>query len=505
MGALRRSAGPTTGGRTGGGSRSRPRLTRRGTRGADPIRHVVVLMLENRSFDHLLGALSGVDGIDPSHVNRDPKTPQIVYRQKPTRDRTMDPDPPHALEDVLQQLDFDGRCGGFVFNFRTAYPWTTPAQRAQVMAYYDRGFLPALHALAESFAVCEGWFSSVPGPTWPNRFFVHSGTSKGRVHMPVGLFRPRLHDYDQTTLYDRLNQRDVAWRIYRGDIPQSLLLAHLRLPWNAARYRTMDQFFDKVAGPATDFPAYAFIEPEYFGGDQNDDHPPSDTMQAQRLLGSVYNAIRANEQLWEQCLLLVVYDEHGGFYDHVYPPRAVPPDDHEEEFHFRRLGLRVPAVLVSPWVRRTVVPTRFDHTSLLRYLIDKHGLGPLGRRAAAANSFAPELLRLKRPRSDVPDRLDVPRAIRLRRTGPRQREDLNENQRALLAFAQWLETQVVEPTARARARKLGRLERYPLGIPEATAAARETVDAYLRQQTGRAQRTSRARGAASTRRPRRRP
>jgi phospholipase C len=448
----------------------------------DPIRHVVVLMLENRSFDHMLGSVPGVDGVSPEHSNRDLNDPQQrVYRQQPTTDFALPRDPRHDLADVLQQLELDGPCGGFVTNFSAAYPTATPEQRALVMSYYDDGALTAVHRLAHDFTVCDRWYCSVPGPTWSNRFFLLSGTSQGRVAMPDFPFRPRLHRYDQTTVFDRLNERRVSWRIYYGDVPQSLALAHQRRPANALLYRPLSVFAEKAADAATEFPAFALLEPSYFGKDQNDDHPPSDVRRGEELVADVYDALRANEELWLSTLLVLLFDEHGGFYDHVSPPAAVPPDGHVEEYTFDRYGGRVPALLVSPWIERSVVSTEFDHTGLLRYISDKHALGPLGRRVAQAASFGPELLRLDSPRSDTP--ADLPRPRRAARPRALRREppmpsDLNEHQRALLAFSEYLDTQIVEPQAKKTARK----RVFESGIAGASAAARERVERFLAQQ-----------------------
>jgi phospholipase C len=157
----------------------------------------------------------------------------------------------------------------------------------------------------------------------------------------------------------------------------------------------MTQFRKDVAGPEPVFPAFCLIEPDYNGLAENDDHPPHDVMRAQKLLADVYNAVRANDPLWASTLLVVVYDEHGGFYDHVEPPSVgtsplpVPPSEPQPdwEYSFDRFGVRVPAVLVSPWVSQGFDATVFDHTSLLKYLIEKWELGPLGNRTARATSI----------------------------------------------------------------------------------------------------------------------
>jgi hypothetical protein len=151
------------------------------------------------------------------------------------------------------------------------------------------------------------------------------------------------------------------------------------------------------------------------GINENDDHPPHDVMRAEKLIADVYNALRGNEELWRSTLLVIFYDEHGGFYDHVSPPSASPPDDHREEYAFDRLGVRVPALLISPWVDSRIEHTLFDHTSLLRYLTEKWQLRPLpSRRVAEANNIRVAITR-STPRDDAlaqivmtPDQLKVP-------------------------------------------------------------------------------------------------
>jgi hypothetical protein len=180
----------------------------------------------------------------------------------------------------------------------------------------------------------------------------------------------------------------------------------------------MDKFFEQAGGDADEFPEYAFIEPRFFGADENDQHPPADVRRGEQLIAQVYNAIRGNPKLWESTLLIVTYDEHGGFYDHVRPPTSVAPDGYTSEWTFDRLGVRVPTILISPWVDARVISTVFDHTSLLRYLCEKWNLPPLGQRmqesagALRANTFGPELSKRTTPRVDTPVKLSpiAPRA-----------------------------------------------------------------------------------------------
>jgi phospholipase C len=147
---------------------------------ADPIKHVIVLMFENHSFDQMLGCLRSahpeLDGVDPAHPGSNQDSTGRVYLQRPSNDTVVDPDPMHDLKNVLHQLE--GGNAGFVSDYEQTYPTTTSDQRQQIMDYFAAGTLPALHTLAENFTVCDHWFSSVPGPTWANRFFVHSAWSR---------------------------------------------------------------------------------------------------------------------------------------------------------------------------------------------------------------------------------------------------------------------------------------------------------------------------------------
>jgi phospholipase C len=336
-----------------------------------PIQNVVLLLLENHSFDHMLGGMPGVDGASPLNINMD--TSGNHFHQHETTIRQMKFDPRHALDNVAIQLK-DGN-QGFVKDFCAAFPSASTEDRQEIMNYYQFGFLPALHQLAKDFTVCDRWFSSLPGPTWPNRFFALTGTSNGKVKMPQGIKEDLNQFFDQTqdTIFDRLNEAGVSWKVYYYDFPSSLLLNHQRRPENLAQYRRIEDFYVDVQTPGQ-LPRFSLVEPKYFGLDQNDDHPPHNVMKAEKLIADVYNGLRSSPH-WESTLFIVYYDEHGGFYDHVVPPAAVPPDDKTGEYDFNQLGIRVPAIVVSPWVGRRVDGTTFDHTSVLRYLQDIWSLG----------------------------------------------------------------------------------------------------------------------------------
>ena len=424
----------------------------------DGIKHVVLLMMENHSFDQMLGCLQGeypdLDGVDINssspRFNLD-LSGNKVY-QIPTDEQQVRLDPKHEHRFVMDQIASGN--SGFVSDFQKNQKGDTAEDRQYVMGYYVMDRLPALHELGRNFTVCDHWFSSLPGPTWPNRFFALSGTSSGRVLMPEGISHLRPQEVfvqNQFTLFDRLNDAGKSWKIYYYDFPSSLLLNRQRLPQNLMHYSPIKEFFTRVRDEAN-FPEFTFIEPKYFGADQNDDHPPHNIFKAQKLIADVYNAIRSVPELWASTLLVVVYDEHGGFYDHVEPPSAVPPDDHREEWTFDRLGVRVPAILISPWVGARVEKTIFDHTSLLKYLTEKWGLGPLGRRTQEANSIR-VVLDQNQPRQTTVPFIRVPYSNLMPERPDLEKEDSSDHQQAIHAFA-WFLAQSAETVSADLLREL---------------------------------------------------
>ncbi|WP_206997053.1 alkaline phosphatase family protein [Trinickia mobilis] len=410
----------------------------------DPIKHVVLLLMENHSFDQMLGSLDavhkGLDGIKNGQGKINDDGHGKSYRLKETQERQMKLDPQHDHRDVLKQLEGDN--GGFVRNFVYHYPRSTQAQRQDIMGYYPLDFLPALHTLGRQFTICDQWFSSLPGPTWPNRFFALSGTSMGEVDMPDGInaLEPKWYtEQKQETIFDRLNEKQKSWKVYFYDFPASLLLVNQRKPENLKNYCLFKQFFEDTAGDASAFPEFVLIEPKYFGQAQNDDHPPHNIMKAEKLIADTYNAIRSNPKLWETTLLVVLYDEHGGFFDHVVPPAdATPPDEHPSAFPFRQLGVRVPAILVSPWCEPHPCHERFDHCSLLKYLQDKWELGPLGARTANAASIGVAIQSGAMARSGTPPFIRVSNQSLIPKFPELERRTSNPHEQGLHWFADYL-------------------------------------------------------------------
>jgi len=432
-------------------------------------------MLENRSFDQMLGCLPNMNGVGVGRSNSD--SAGNVYRQQSTTTREIAPDPMHETKNVLRQID--GGNKGFVADYEIAYPESSVSQRQEVMSYYPLGFLSPLHELAQQFTVCDNWFASVPGPTWTNRLFAMSGTSLGRVKMPTGIFDLNIHNYDQDSIFDRLADADIPWRVYFGDFPLSLLLSHQQSVSRAFQYYDIAFFYRHARNAEKDFPAFSFIEPRYLPPGVDDDHPPHDVMNGEQLIAKIYNAIRANAELWNSTLLIILYDEHGGFFDHESPRPTIPPDDHTEEYTFDRLGPRVPAVLVSPWVPKGVFSTLCDHTSVLRYLADKRSLQPLGQRSAAANSIATIIGAAGGPRQETPVSVSLqvaPRAMPLTKAALAEKP-LNDNQRAIISFSQYLESQTKDKAAN----KVKRSMKMMSGPVNQVAIAKQRVRHFLKQ------------------------
>jgi phospholipase C len=400
------------------------------------IEHVFVLMLENRSFDHLLGfaGLDGVEGLTGAESNPLPSGERVTAA--PGADFIMPIDPGHDFGDVLTQLcgpghaysggpyppiDNSGFAACLADHIGRAHVRLQPAD---AMRAFRPDQLPVLNALAREYAVCDHWFSSLPGPTWPNRLFVHAASSAGLDDSPSSLRTAaalvRGYEFEHGTIYDRLLAAKLEWHVVEGDaLPQSLTIAGMVEHAVAGRFIGMDDFRRRLHEPGFD-DAYVFIEPSY--GHVLDDgsnfkcgnsmHPLDDVTRGERLVKDVYEAIRSSP-VWPRSLLVVTFDEHGGFYDHVAPPPAVAPGDtwgegnNKHGFQFDRLGVRVPAIVVGPHVPRGAIDhTVYDHTSLLATVEHLYGLEPLTARDAAAARF--DHLFAAAPRDDAPERLPDP-------------------------------------------------------------------------------------------------
>jgi phospholipase C len=389
--------------------------------GLNAIDHIVVLMLENRSFDSMLGRLypktPGFNGLDGTEFNVDANGNRIAVWNTPGTDpSTMmipSPDPGELFLDINTQLFGSPvvpnpampTMGGFARNYTNQTPpdGAPPAScdPRSVMHYFTPEQVPVISRLARQFAVCDQWHASAPCQTWPNRFFVHTSTANGYENNA-----PTHFPYKMPTIYGRLENAPHAdgWRIYFHDMPQTLTLAELwKYPDHFRFYKEFTQ--DALNGT---LPSYSFIEPRYFPDAElpNDEHPPHIVSVGEQLIADVYNNLRAGPA-WAQTLLIITYDEHGGCYDHAPPPSATPPGPSATApFNFDRFGVRVPAVVVSPYIVPGTVlrpppgGTPFDHTSIIATVRQRFSLGPeLSKRDAAAPDLGTVLT------LDTPDNL----------------------------------------------------------------------------------------------------
>ena len=310
---------------------------------------------------------------------------------------------------------------GFIASYRAS----GAPNPAKIMKCFSPEQVPVLTTLAREFAVCDRWFASIPGPTWPNRFFIHAASSGGLDDSPSSfeaVTATLLHGYSfqNGTIYDRLDATGLKWTVFMGDeLPQVFAMHGMNEARLEGHFRDLDDFERIVRKPGFSA-SYIFIEPSYGNilpltpGDYtcgSSQHPLDDVTRGEKLIKEVYEAIR-NSPHWEKSLLLVTYDEHGGFYDHVAPPAGVSPgdrisddDNNHFNFDFAQLGIRVPAVVVSPLIpRSTIDHTVYDHSSLLATVENRFGIDPLTNRDRQANNFS-HLLSLTTPRTDAPTRL----------------------------------------------------------------------------------------------------
>jgi phospholipase C len=446
------------------------------------INHIVTLMLENRSFDNVLGwlydadndppfdkvprgqAFEGVSGKDLTnprpggglaHVGKntvmtdpfpDPNEPyDHVYAQmygvnpppNPIPNTTASPGMQGFVIDYQNAIDQAGapkkgcsRILSSLFRGNTPFGYDP----AIIMNCFTPKSLPVINGLANQYAVCDSWFSSVPTQTFPNRSFVHAATSAGHV---LNFWKTGPHAWDighllneSDTIYNLLSRQGIDWRLYYGGafLLCNALLIQEKLwefvPLNR-HFFPMAQFLEDAKKPGG-LPAYTFIEPNMLCsekyGPENDMHPAfaitetgaaTNALYGDALIYQIYEALRHSPD-WESTLLIITFDEHGGTYDHVPtpPPFAVSPDGIVIQptepggsgFDFKRFGARVPAVLVSPLIEQgTICHTQFDHTSIIKTVSNRWlGGQNLTERDKTANDLS-EVLTRTTPRTDTPD------------------------------------------------------------------------------------------------------
>ncbi len=453
------------------------------------IRRFVVLMLENRSFDHVLGALKTQNpaiagALDGEFSNpADPALPGApAVATGPVKIFSMPFDPGHDFADV--QIQLYGRASGAGriaaprkdpapmsgFVVSAAGAADQPSNAALVMQGYRPEQLRVLSTLAAEFAVINYWHAPLPGPTWPNRFFAHAATSGGLSDSPREVDILAGFSFPAGTIYQRLAAGGRSWRIYHEGLPQSAGIDSLRpefLNIFTENFREMSFFEADLGGGA--FPDYVFIEPHYDTGNRflngNSMHPLNDVRKGELLVKRVYEALRASP-FWAETMLIVTFDEHGGFFDHVPPPPAVAPGgdaryaNPANHFDFDRLGVRVPAVVVSAHTQKGTVLGKspletYDHTSILATVEKRFGLAALTRRDAEARTLEGVLNLRTARQSDAEAPLTLPQpapeglvsrlAAWFRGPAVHPEAPLSTTQKVQLALAHACNLQVADP------------------------------------------------------------
>lgn len=398
------------------------------------IDHVVMLMLENRSFDQMLGFLytplntspagDKYEGLTGNEFNLDSSGNKVpVFRIDNTLAQPYFMpgfDPGEGFLDTNQQLYGTSQVtdgtqatnGGFVTNFASAIvydqnnkrPGAIPGtQASDIMGMYDPSMLPVMTALARNYAVCDHWYSSVPTETYPNRAFALTGTSLGHLKDDFQIL-------NTPSIFGRMSDAGLDWAAYgynstpyvRTDYPDTKAAA-------ASHFGKFSDFQQSAANGT--LPPFTFLEPEW-GETGNSQHPVMDVALGEKFIYDVYTALQTGKN-WNSTLFILTYDEHGGNYDHVAPPtNATPPDNFRGDvdhlnFDFTRFGVRVPALLISPLIKAGTVfnssgAVPIDHTSVLATLRERWPqIQSLTKRDAAAPSLG-DALQLAAPRTDNP-------------------------------------------------------------------------------------------------------
>ena len=373
-----------------------------------PIDTIVVLMQENRSFDHYFGAL---------HY-------QGQRRSRPVPRNASNPDPLNPGGAAIRPFHQGPYCevadlnhswngtheewnGGAMDGFTMANQHPDDPRGTRAMGYYDSTDLPFYYGLYATFAMADRFFCSVLSQTFPNRFYLLAGTSFGHIRND---FPPSATEFSQRTIFNLLDDAGVTWKIYFSQIPFGFEFAYVR---SRATFNVVeiDEFYSDAMNGT--LPQVSFVDPIFLGAAtvENDEHPPANMQVGQQFVERVVNAMFSSPQ-WGRSALFITYDEHGGYWDHVPPPPACVPDDIPPLLQsgdvvagFDRYGIRVPAVVVSPYARRRYVSHRvYDHTSILRFIETRFDLPALTRRDANADAML-RMFKFSRPAYATPPTL----------------------------------------------------------------------------------------------------
>jgi phospholipase C len=351
------------------------------------VEHIIVLCMENRSFDHYLGSLQlveghpDVDGLTGTESNPDQNgVPVDVFEM----DNLEVEDPPHGWDACHGQWNAGANDGFVVEHFNTV----GDALKHEVMGYHTREHLPVTYALADAYTVCDAWFCSLLSQTWPNRYYLHAVDSNGSTNNTPALPGP-------TSIQDLCSDNGVSNRNYYDGIAAWRWGAYPITGFSGTA--SIGEFFDKLQNGGLE--QVVILDPDFLS---NDDHPAHNVTLGQTLIGTIYQALAAS-QYWDNTLLIITYDEHGGFYDHVAPPTTV--DDNGPEY--AQMGFRVPSLVIGPHVRKGFVNHEvFEHGSFAATVATRFGLPPLNDRMAAtadvSSCIDPEYVDNPQPPTPLP-------------------------------------------------------------------------------------------------------
>jgi phospholipase C len=343
-----------------------------------PIEHIVLVMMENRSFDHYFQKLRAAGVADVDVAPDDFSNTSSLGKAEPIHpmETYCVNDVNHGWAGVHEQVG-GGKMAGFVTSNESS------GDGARAMGYLTEETAPFGYFLAKNFALSDRHFCSLQGPTWPNRMFFYAASSFG---LTSNTFAKEV----EPTLMNQLDQRGVEWRVYKSNTPGAAVFTTLLFDHKENFHSIGDFYADAKAG---NLPPVTYVDPELTGTEnrQSSQHPPANHQYGEQFLYDVVKAV-TESPLWPKTALFITYDEHGGFYDHVPPPKACPPDDRPvsegaDLGKFDAYGVRVPMYVISPYARKQYVShTVTDHTSIVRFVEQKFYLPALTARDANAES-----------------------------------------------------------------------------------------------------------------------
>ena len=375
---------------------------------AAAIKHVVVVMQENRTFDSYFGHLKAydptldveaepADASNPNPLN--PSAPPISAFHQTNACEVSDLN--HSVEGSHAEFD-NGTMDGFTkANIDASFDPTG----SRTMGYHTQTEIPYYYKLADTFAIGDRYFASELGPTFPNRFFLLAATPFGHTKNDFPMTDP-LNSFNQKTIFEELDAAHISWRVYFTEVPFAAIFSYVRAHAIGHLFPITQYFIDAAAG---NLPQVSFVDPVFVGSNntETDEHPTTNIQVGEKYSSTIINSLMQSSS-WASTALFFTYDEHGGFYDHVPPPAAVPPDSIGTDGSLDRLGFRVPMIVVSPYAKRHFVSHVVDdHTSILAFIEKRFGLPALTARDGAADPML-DYFNFDQPNFSVPTLPDAP-------------------------------------------------------------------------------------------------